>query len=46
MPTRLVDPVDVAADGSEGDSWGIAAVRADTSEFTGAGTGSRCSTPG
>lgn len=38
MPTRLVDPVDVAADGSEGDSWGIAAVRADTSEFTGAGT--------
>jgi subtilisin family serine protease len=38
MPTRLVEPRDVAADSGSGDSWGVAAVRADASEFSGAGT--------
>lgn len=40
MPTQLIKPFDAAADSDSdsGDSWGIAAVRADESEFTGAGT--------
>jgi subtilisin family serine protease len=38
MPTQLIKPFDAAADGDSGDSWGIAAVQADKSEFTGAGT--------
>ena len=35
MPTILVEPVQVEASGV-GDAWGIAAVKADTSPFTGA----------
>jgi subtilisin family serine protease len=38
MPIRLIKPCHAAADSSHGDSWGIAAVRADISEFTGTGT--------
>jgi subtilisin family serine protease len=38
MPTRLIEPRDIADDSDDGDCWGIAAVGADGSEFTGAGT--------
>jgi subtilisin family serine protease len=37
MPTRLIEPRDSSADNDDGDSWGIDAVRADASKFTGAG---------
>jgi subtilisin family serine protease len=37
MPTRLVEPVDSAGQNKAGDSWGIAAVRAAASSYTGAG---------
>jgi subtilisin family serine protease len=37
MPTRLIEPMGVASDVDGGDAWGIAAVRADVSAFTGAG---------
>jgi subtilisin family serine protease len=38
MPTRLVEPRNIAPDNGEGDSWGVAAVGASGSRFTGAGT--------
>jgi len=37
MPTQLIKPFDGVADPGSGDSWGIAAVQADKSGFTGAG---------
>ncbi len=37
MPTRLIEPFD-AAETAEVGSWGVAAVRADTSQFAGSGT--------
>lgn len=36
MPTRLIEPRDSGAENEAGDSWGIAAVNADVSDFTGA----------
>lgn len=38
MPTRLIEPVGAGGAASDGDSWGISAVGADLSTFTGAGT--------
>lgn len=38
MPTRLVKPYSAAEAAADGDSWGICAVGADVSPFTGAGT--------
>jgi subtilisin family serine protease len=38
MPIRLIKPQGSSADNDNGDSWGIAAVQADVSLFTGAGT--------
>jgi subtilisin family serine protease len=38
MPTRLIEPRDTAHQNAEGDSWGVAAVGAATSDFTGADT--------
>lgn len=38
MPTQLIKPFGAVADPGTDDSWGIAAVQADESEFTGAGT--------
>jgi subtilisin family serine protease len=38
MPTRLVEPRETADSNADGDSWGVAAVRAATSGYTGAGT--------
>jgi subtilisin family serine protease len=37
MPIRLVEPRDTGAQGEEGDSWGVAAVGAVGSRYTGAG---------
>jgi subtilisin family serine protease len=37
MPTRLIEPFKSAAPAAAADSWGIAAVGADKSRFTGAG---------
>jgi subtilisin family serine protease len=37
MPTRLIEPKDSTGDSADGDAWGIAAVRADVSAFTGTG---------
>ncbi len=37
MPTRLIEPME-AEQAADGDAWGIAAVRADVSTFTGADT--------
>jgi subtilisin family serine protease len=36
MPTRLIDPRDTANSNAEGDSWGVAAVGATGSDYTGA----------
>lgn len=38
MPIKLIRPRSTAVDTSSGDSWGVAAVGADVSGFTGAGT--------
>jgi subtilisin family serine protease len=38
MPIRLIEPLDAANQSAEGDSWGVAAVGATTSGFTGADT--------
>jgi subtilisin family serine protease len=38
MPTKLIAPLDVAEPTATGDAWGIAAVGADTTAFTGVGT--------
>jgi subtilisin family serine protease len=38
MPVRLIEPRSSSADNEDGDAWGIAAVRADVSKYTGAGT--------
>lgn len=38
MPTRLIEPREADAAAAEGDAWGISAVGADASTYTGAGT--------
>lgn len=38
MPTRLIEPRDTAKQSAEGDSWGVAAVGATISRFTGSDT--------
>ena len=38
MPTRLIEPTDAGAGAAGDDAWGISAVGADVSSFTGAGT--------
>lgn len=38
MPTRLIEPLVIASQGNADDSWGIAAVGATTSKYTGANT--------